>query len=174
MTPESQCQAPAEIHMTVRDDSAFLSPYSPSAEPMVDSAVADFIEARAAATKSRRFCLHIHSDCINDSEQTVYRRAISAYFRDSARSLTETIRRESVIAAILAMLGIFTLFLMLFLEGGAVTGVWLEVIDIVAWVLLWEAPDMYLLHGHAQRLRRRRLCALRDMAMVFHREGSAD
>lgn len=161
---------PTTIHMTVRDDSAFLSPYSPSAEPMIDSTVADFIEARAEAAGNRRFCLHIHSNCIQDDEEEVYRRAISRYFRDSIATLTHSLRRESIIAAILATLGILTLFLMLFLEGAAVTGVWLEVVDIVAWVLLWEATDIVLLHGHAERHRLRRLCALRDMQVVFHRE----
>ena len=164
---------PSAIHMTVRDDSAFLSPYSSSAEPSLDPAVAEFIEARAESKPYRGgYHLHIHSGCIQDDEEEVYRRAISHYFRDSIATLTRSLRRESIIAAILAALGIFTLFLMLFLESAAVTGVWLEVVDIVAWVLLWEATDIVLLHGHAERHRRRRLCALRDMQVVFHRENT--
>ena len=169
MKAENQA-AVSDIHMTVRDDSAFLSPYSPIAEPMIDGAVADFIEARAEATGGRRFCLHIHSDCIQRDEEEVYRRAISRYFRDCVASLGRGLRREGLIAAILAVLGVLTLFLMLFLESAATTGVWLEVIDIVAWVLLWEATDILLLHGHAERHRRRRLCALCEMKVCFHSE----
>lgn len=51
-------------------------------------------------------------------------------------------KRNNIIVYLLSISGILVLILALFLEYKVANLIWAEVIDIVDWVLLWEAMDI--------------------------------
>ena len=54
---------------------------------------------------------------------------------------------RNILSSILFLLGILTLVLMFVLDflTGSNLGLWKEVIDIVAWVFIWESVDLFII-----------------------------
>ncbi len=150
------------VDFCVHSDDDFLSPYSlrENAELSVD--VAEFIERSLdTAPVKEQVRLRVHSNVISEEEKVAYERAIHGYYEDRFASVRKEKRRLLVIAAIMALIGIFALSVMIGMEiTGRRTAVVSEVIDIFAWVFLWEAVDLSCLEYAALRLKSWRYVAL--------------
>ena len=60
------------INMTVKDDSNFLSVFSQSDTPVINTEVAEFIEnSTNSVLPKEQLTLRIHSDCIDDTEKAI-------------------------------------------------------------------------------------------------------
>ncbi len=127
------------INMNVNNDNYFLSEFSENDTPVISREVAEFIEDSTPSLrkKEEQLTLCIASSCIDDCEKELYRRAIKEYYTERYISCKEEIRRDYVIAGILAIVGILVLVLAVFV--GYHSEIWSEVVNIVAWVFVWEA-----------------------------------
>lgn len=156
------------IDMIVRDDTNFLSPFSESHVPVVNGDVASFVENRTKSVGAKeKLKLKIHSTCIDKTEQEIYKTAIKEYFSESYAEVDAKIRRNNIISIFLLLLGILTLSAMFVLEKYSISGIWAEVVDIVAWVFLWEATDIFVLQNMELRLKRKKLLSIIAMSVEF-------
>ena len=136
------------INMKVDDDSDFLSVFSSSKTPVISSEVADFIEHNTCSAPSgERFVLRIYSNCIDDEEKEIYRSAIKEYYTERYLASKKELRRNRLIALMLTFAGIVTLSLAFMTDNV----IWSEVIDIGAWVFLWEAVDVSFFRNRSLR-----------------------
>ena len=127
------------LNMTVKDDRDFLSVFSANETPVISQDVADFLETAARSARPKDpIALHIKSDCIDDHEKQVYEEAIRQYYAEKYVANKSKLRKSNVVALLLAILGVLVLTVAILLEAP----VWTEVIDIAAWVFLWEAVDI--------------------------------
>lgn len=156
------------LDMTVKDDSDFLSVFSESDTPVISSAVADFIEARTRSVPlGEELTLRIHSDCIDDQEQVIYRKAIKEYYTEKYIANRREIHRNTLISVALLIFGVLMLAIAIgigYREGSAVRA---EVVDIVAWVLIWEAVDITFLENRSLRWQEKRCLACIDMKIEY-------
>ena len=158
----------AIINMTVADDSYFLSPFAISDKPVIDNEVANFLENRTKGfLPKEQFTLNVYSDCIDDGEKKIYSKAIKEYFSEHYVANEREVERNVILSFILAVVGIAVLVLMIALENffGVI---WTEVLDIVAWVFLWEAVYLYFFHNRSLKLKRYRYLALMSMNIRFY------
>ena len=161
-------QGRAILTMRVRDDGDFLSPYSVSQEETISTDVAEFLTESAMAVHPRTpMTLHIHSQCIDEKEQDVYRRAIRSYFTLQAIEHQRTMRRNAVQSAVMAAVGVVSLAGMVWAERMGVSGIWIECMDIFAWVFVWEAVDLFFIERGMLRLKQKRLDAFMDMTVQY-------
>lgn len=138
------------IDMTVLNDSEFLSPYSATDTPVVSSDVAEFLENGAEKfLPKQNIVLNIHSDCIDDGEKVIYGKAIRNYFDLKLSALKNGLKRNLIASVIFTVIGILGLALMIILDRVGVGGIWVEVVDIFAWVFLWEAVDQFFIERRA-------------------------
>lgn len=159
------------LYMVVKDDDGFLSPFSKNSAPVISSDVADFIESQTESFPPKTgFVLHVHSDCIDASEQDVYRDSIRAYYTERFLAAKHSLRRNLFVALFLALLGVLTLTFAVLTELFHVGSVWNEVVDIVAWVLLWESVDISLFRNHSLFSSRKRYLAFLSMDVKFFKE----
>ena len=159
----------AVIGMTVRDDREFLSDLSEDARPLISSDVAEFIERGAMRYAPKEsLCLHVYSDCIEEREKEVYRGAIGEYYRLQYKQEVRDLSRNLFITLAMTLAGVVALVITLlaayFLDNAIVS----EILDIAAWVFLWEAVDQFFLERSVMRLRRNRCLAFIDMRVVFY------
>lgn len=134
------------IDMTVLNDSEFLSPYSATDTPVVSSDVAEFLEHGAEKFLPKQsIVLNIHSDCIDDEEKVIYDNAIRNYFGLKLSAQKNALKRNLLVSVIFTVIGILGLALMFVLDRLGVGGIWVEVVDIFAWVFLWEAVDQFFI-----------------------------
>ncbi len=162
----------AILHMTVKNDDAFLSEFSESETPVIASQVAEFIEDRTyAIPPTEALTLRIHSDCIDEREEELYTQAIREYYLARYIANAEEIKKNRFWVIILGLLGVLVLTAEILYDYIVGNAIWTEVIDIVAWVLLWEATDIGLLATRDLRIKKKRLLAYLDMKVEYHRIG---
>ena len=151
----------AIIDITVRDDSAFLSEFSVGEEVIINNSVAQFLEHSASSLAPKeQITLKIHSDCIDDKEKKIYKKAISEYYFDRYRANEKDISRNNIAVCLLMLVGLFVLFLMIIFDSLGMSGIALEIMDIVAWVFVWEATDLFFFAQLALKRQRNRFLAL--------------
>ena len=156
------------INMNVQNDDDFLSPYSPSAEPLISEGVAEFINSAVESVRPKEsLTLRISGSCISSSNHEKYERAIKQYYKEKYIVNTREIRFSNIIAIILGILGVLVLTLAVFLNFQIQSAIWTEVIDIVAWVLLWEAVDVALFKARALRVKKQRYFSLISMKIEY-------
>lgn len=155
------------INMTVSDDSDFLSVFSAKSTPVISSGVADFLESSVSSLPpGAPLTLRIHGSCIDEREKELYRTAIGEYYAEKYSANEREFKRNNISVLLLAISGVLVLALNVFL-GKAQSLIGSEVIDIIAWVLLWEAVDLGVFAGRSLRLARKRFSALRSMKVEY-------
>ena len=154
----------AIINMTVKDDSDFLSVYSQREAPFISSDVAEFIESSSHSLRpGQPLALHIHSDCIDDGEKEDYRVGIREYYSEKYIASKRELRFSLWAVILLALAGIGTLVL----AFGIDHHIWSEVIDIAAWVFLWEAVDIGVFKLREINLNRKRYLSYISMKVEY-------
>ncbi len=162
----------AILRMNVKDDSGFLSSFSVGEKPVISDEVAAFLEnSTVALPPAQPLALHIQSDCIDEGERVEYRSAIKEYYTGQYVANENESRRNRRIVLLLALCGILILSMAIFLEYQAESLIWAEVIDIPAWVFLWEAVDIGAFRNHELRANRLRYLSLIEMKIIYHSTG---
>ena len=130
--------------------------------------MADFIENSANSVHPKeRLTLRIHSNCIDENEKIIYDRAIRNYYAEKNIANNINFRRNNIIMLILLMLGVAVLAFSIFLSSNIKNEVWPEVVDIIAWVLVWEAADIGIFKNNELRINRKRYKAFSDMKIEY-------
>ena len=157
------------VDLTITNDDQFLSPYSTDKHSVISSDVAEFIEnSLEMVPVNDRINFHIHSDVIDEKEKKEYKEAISTYYTERYKVTRAENRRLKGIALIMALVAVFTLTVMIWLElSGLKNAVFLEVVDIFAWVFMWEAVDIFFLRCSALRIKEKRYLSLIDSKIDF-------
>lgn len=155
------------ISMNVSNDDAFLSPFSETDTPVIASDVADFIEESTNGTAYyEEYTLRIKSNCIDEREQGIYKNAIHAYFEKRYVQNEKEMNRNRIVSVICAFVGVLVLAIALLLEY-KFNAVWAEFIDIVAWVLVWEAVYVELFENRKAKWRRYYYLACMTMKVEY-------
>ena len=158
------------VNMNVKDDTDFLSVFSTSETPVISNEVADFLETSTHSIRPNEpLSLHIKSDCIDETEQKVYSTAIKQYYTERYRANERELIIQNRIALLLAILGVFVLAFAVFLDYKIGSLIWAEVIDIAAWVFLWEAVDIKFFKTRESKLKRQRYAAFIDMKIEYEK-----
>lgn len=153
------------IHMLVKDDDNFLSSYSATDTPMISSEVAEFIEMRTRAIPPKEpLLLRIQSNCIDQKEQEQYRAAIHEYYVERYMANRQELRRNHIISAVLLLFGTLVLAYAIF---GGWNEVGAEILDIVAWVLIWEAADISFFSNRSLRWKEKHYLSYLSMEVEY-------
>ena len=158
------------VDMNVKDDTDFLSVFSASDTPVISSDVAEFLENSTHSIRpDEQLTLRVKSACIDETEQRIYKAAIKEYYTEKYRVNERELKIQNIIALLLAVLGTLVLVFAVFLDYYVKSIVWAEVIDIVAWVFLWEAVDIKFFKTRELALQRKRYAMLIYMKIRYER-----
>ncbi len=158
----------AIICMNVKNDDDFLSEFSESNTPVISPAVAEFMEHSAHAIPPKEaFSLHIHSNCIDDEEKVLYQSAIKEYYLQRYIATEQEIKRNRLLVFLLGIAGVSVLIFGIIFDYKIGNAIWSEVIDIVAWVLLWEATDIALLETRGLHMKKKRYLSFLSMNIQY-------
>jgi hypothetical protein len=111
--------------------------------------------------------LKIKSNCIDQNEKILYRRAIKEYYTEKYAAVNRELKKNHLIAFVLGLLGVLVLAGAIVLDYFYESAIWAEVIDIVAWVFLWEAVDIAFLETRKLKLDRQKYIAYVMMNVEF-------
>ncbi len=169
---ERDANGNAIVNMTVRDDSDFLAVFSWGQTPVISTEVADFIENNTQTIRpDDELTLRIYGNGIDDQKKVTYRSAIKEYYAKKYLANEKELKRNNRIALILMWVGILVLAVAIFLEyqrDSINSIIWAEVIDILAWVFLWESADIAAFENSLLRLKRLRYISYMSMKIEFY------
>jgi hypothetical protein len=156
------------IRINVRDDEAFLSPYSGSGGETISSEVAEFLDGSVKCLSLKSDVhLMVQSDVIADDEKERYTAAIRNYYRARVVDSDRVMRRNTVASIVMFFLALAVLIAYVVLELRGTGIIALELIDIVAWVFMWEAVDLFFLERGVLKNEQLRACRLYDARITF-------
>ena len=156
------------IHMTVDDDSHFLSRFSAGDTPVISSEVAEFIEDTTCSVLPKTaLTLRIHSACIDKYEQEIYERAIKEHYTEQYISVKRELKKNKLLSIIMALFGIAVLALSLFLDNLPDNTIWSETVNIIAWVFIWEAVHIAAFQNKELRVKKHRFLSFLAMKIEF-------
>ena len=157
----------AIIEVTVRQDVDFLSDYSVE-RPMISSSFSDFLREQAEAFPPREpILLKIHSNCIDEGEKGVYGAALKEYAMRNYKKHTLDLKKNGLISAILMAVGVLGLAAVVILSFFSNNAVLAEILDIFAWVFVWEAVDLFFLERRIIRAQLHRCLRLYEAKIQF-------
>lgn len=159
----------AIVDLQIRNDDGFLSPYSSEKHNLLSSETSDFLEKSLKTLPvNERIHFRVHSNVITAEEQKEYSEAIHEHYADCYEDVRLAIKRLSRIALVMALIGVFALTVIIGLDiTGQKTAVASEVIDIFAWVFLWEAVDIWFLQRPVLKMRQKRYLSLTDSVVEY-------
>lgn len=158
------------INMHVKDDTNFLSVFSVSEAPIISSEVAEFLEASTKELLPKeKLALHIRSACIDNEEESIYTEAIREYYSKSYRESCRELKRNNLISLVLAIIGAIILAVAVYIECRYSSVIWSELVDIAAWVFVWEAVDTKFFKTRQIKALGQRYRALASMKIEFYR-----
>ena len=156
------------LTLNVKDDSDFLSKFSVTETPVISGEVTEFLESSTRSINpNEQFTLQVKGDCIDKTEQEVYRLAINEYYTEQYFANEREYKIKNRIALFLALLGVLVLGFAVFLELKFESIVWAEVVDIAAWVLLWEAVDIKFFRARESKIKKKRYLAFINMKVTY-------
>lgn len=155
------------INMTVKNDEGFLSPFSENNSYVISDEVADFIEnSTKEALPKDQYTLYIHSNCIDDGEKEMYKKAINEYYTKQYIAIKREISRNRRAVIVMALIGVMFLALALALDYNGFA-IWTEVVDIAAWVFLWEAVYLEFFDNKKSRIKMKYCLSYLSMKIVY-------
>lgn len=157
------------IHMHVSDDSNFLSPFSVNENPVISAETAEFLNHNIKHNLTDSGVhLVIESDCINQKEEIVYQNAIENYYRIEFKEVWKELRKNAIVSLIMTLFSALVFAVAIVLEQTTnANGVILNMIDVFAWVFLWEAVDLFFLERPQLRHRRNLIEATLQAEITF-------
>lgn len=133
------------IRVYVHNDDQFVSPYASNGTPVLSGETADFLNH---SLKHLRFIDKIHfiieSNCIDDDEKKLYEAAIKNYYHQELIENKEQIKQKTKISIIMILLGAIIFLIAIACSNSAGT-LLLDILDVIAWVFVWEAVDLFVL-----------------------------
>ena len=162
------------INMTVKNDEGFLSPFSENNSYVISESVADFIEnSTKEALPKDQYTLYIHSNCIDDNEKEIYKKAINEYYTMQYIAIKREIKRSRGAVLLMGIMGVVFLALALALDYNGFT-IWTEVVDIAAWVFLWEAVYLEFFDIKKAKIKMKYYLSYLSMKIVYLSDDEED
>ncbi len=146
-TPLKDGEGNRYIPVSVRDEDSILSPFSPKGNPTISSEFAEFLDSQYSEMgKNEKLHIDIECDTIDEQEQVLYDGAIRAYYKAEESRRRKELIRNNIIALCMVVLGalVLAISVVFYVFSHEIVG---EIIDIVAWVFVWEAVDLFFLRG---------------------------
>lgn len=158
------------INLVVRDDTDFLSVFSTREAPVISSEVADFLEkSTPVSARNSQLELMICSNCIDESEQYVYKCAIKEHFRELYKATKLKIKHRYTVAAILAAIGAILLAATYVIANICDVAYVVEFMDVIACFFLWESVSQAALKAQALRIEKQKYVAFLNMHINFRK-----
>ncbi len=155
-----------DMHVSCDDD--FLSPYTVGDKPYISGELAEFLdEAVKPLDLSRGLHIEISGKTIDGDERPVYREAFKNYYCRRIADVSAKLRRNLIAAVVMLIIAAAVLSVYVTMEVLGYNYVILELVDIVAWVFMWEAADKFFFERGVLRRDYARDCALYGAVITY-------
>lgn len=157
------------IRMNVADDGNFISPFSVEGYPVISGETAEFLDHNSKRHwKSAQVKLIISSDEIDETEQNVYANAIKNYYRTEYNETRRDLQKNFIQTIVMTIIAAVVFAIAVTLGATTQTGdVALNMLDVFAWVFMWEAVDIFFFQRPVLKKQLRKNAGFIDAEIIF-------
>ena len=155
----------ANINMTINNDDDFLSHFCAF---FGKALIGGELPNMQYFHPNEKLSLNIYSNCITDDEKVIYNQAIKNYFQLQLKDVIRSLKQKRIIAVSFSIVGIIALAFMFICSNMGIKQIWIECINIFAWVFIWEAVDLLFIEQNSLLIRRKRLINFIEMNINYH------
>lgn len=136
---------PSLVKAFGNDDGNFLSPFSVAGYPVISGETAEFLDHNSKRhLASTEVKLIISSDEIDENEQKVYANAIRNYYRTEYKETRRELHKNFIQTIVMTVIAAVVFAVAVTLGTTTQTSdVVLNMLDVFAWVFMWEAVDIF-------------------------------
>lgn len=128
-----------------------LSPFCSKEAPIINSELADYLENSAEKIPLEN---DIHININGDVDKGILKDSIKNYYENKLADSQREFKKNGVLSAIFTVLAVIVLTVAVLIDVFMETHLVLqEIIDIIGWVFMWEAADMFFLQRGALRIK---------------------
>lgn len=159
------------IRLSVADDSCFLSPFSAEGIPVISQDTADFLDHNLKQMlPDSRIHFIISSDQIDDEEQIIYRKAITNYYHSEFSETAREMKKNMMQSIMMTIIAVMVFAVSVFLNTLDTKVIILDMLDVIAWVFMWEAVDLFFFQRSVLKIRQlRNLSIIKAKIMFKHK-----
>ena len=106
-------------------------------------------------------------EACNDEEKLECKKAIKRYFLNDYNDFKEENLKLSVISFALLLIGIVLIGILIFLERISAPYAITLILEIIAWVFVWEFVDVFVFSRFTNRVKMNRIKKILDAEIVF-------
>ncbi len=155
--PETDEDGRALVRLRVRNDDGFLSPFYAEGCPVISGETAAFLEQSVKHVRpENKVRFVISGNCVEETERPLYQKAIENYYRQEFSETRDQIRRNTAAGTVMTAIAVLVFLLAITLTALSAATLILDVLDVVAWVFLWEAVDLFFLQRPILRIKQLR------------------
>lgn len=157
------------INMYVADDGNFLSPFSAAGYHVISGETAEFLDhnyKRHLTDNDLR--LIIASDVIDDGERIVYTNAIRNYYQTEFKETKRELHKNFIQSVVMTIVSAIVFAIAITLGTTTQTSdVILNMLDVFAWVFMWEAVDLFFLQRPVLKKKQRKNTEFINAEILF-------
>lgn len=158
----------AKLPIVVSDDDCFLSPYSVRGNEVISNEVADFLENNLSSYPiGSKLSIEIKGDTVDKVEEERYKKGIKNFYFNKIVDVNRKLKENLKISLLMLIIGVIVLSAYLVLEYIGQYHILASVIDIMAWVFIWESIDLYFIRRKGLKLDKLRFYSLYDSKITF-------
>lgn len=133
------------INININDNSNILSSFSNN-KPLISNDLSEYINKETTSINLKKgLHINIKSKEINENKKTLYRQAIINFYENDLINSYRKNKRMNIISLIFLILGIIVLSISLIVSNNNNHILASQIYDIIAWVFVWEATDIFFL-----------------------------
>ena len=144
----------AEIR--VSENGEFLSPYSLNGEPVISEDAAQILERSVKHfSPAKPVAFRLSGGGIKKENENIYSSAVKNYYHGEFSEIHRELKKCNVLAIIMTVIAAIIFAAAVILSNhGFVDQVFLNIIDVVAWVFMWEAADVFVFRRNELKVKR--------------------
>lgn len=134
----------------------FLSPYMIDGEPVISEEAAQILERSVKHFRpAKPVTFKLRGDGVKKEEENLYSAAVKNYYHAEFSETYRELKKCNVLSVIMTVVAAIIFAAAVILSNFEfVDQVFLNIIDVVAWVFMWEAADIYVFRRHELKLSR--------------------
>ena len=150
------------IEVKVTDPEYLLSPYKEEQE-IISSETATFIDNLVkSAPKDKDLHLKLSCKSYTPDKSDMYKRAIENYYVNEFSDKDRQLEHNLFMAIIMLILGVVGFSLLYFLDVWGAPWIICDLVDVAAWVFVWETVDLLMIRRVYIKLQQKK-----DLKIIF-------
>lgn len=134
----------------------FLSPYMIDGEPVISEDTAQILERSVKHfNPAKPVTFKLSGEDIKKDDENLYSAAVKNYYHAEFSEIYRELKKCNVLSAVMTLVAAIIFAAAVVLSNFEfVDQVFLNIIDVVAWVFMWEAADIFVFRRHKVKLNR--------------------